>query len=78
MDIFAGDDTMRGKRAKQIRRSIYGSGMPRDHVYEEINKRLRKFVDKDGKERYPRMVTSTKVLTSLRRAYQIAKRNYNS
>ena len=66
---------MRGKRAKQIRKGIYGSGMPRDHSFEEINKRLRKFVDPETKkEIYNRMVTSTRVLTNLRRAYQDAKK----
>ena len=67
---------MSGKRNKQIRRGIYGSGMPRDHVSDEINKRVRKFVDPDTKkEIYNRVVTSTKVLTSIRRAYKDAKKN---
>jgi len=67
---------MRGKKAKQIRRGIYGLGMPRDHVHEETNKRVRKFVDPDTKkEIYNRIVTSTKVLTSIRRAYKDAKKN---
>lgn len=69
---------MRAKRAKQIRRGIYGAGMPTSHIYMETNKRLRKTIDKDTKkELMERYITSTKVLTSLRSAYQAAKRKYS-
>lgn len=70
---------MRAKRVKQIRRGIYGLDMPTSHVYMETNKRLRKIIDKDTKkEIMERYITSTRILTSLRRAYKEAKKKFKS